>query len=54
MTQSDDIFTVVVAPVQQSERDDQQMIDVFVANIRSGGDTASVLESTYGLKRVGY
>ena len=40
--------------VQQSERDDQQMIDIFVANIRSGGDTASVLESTYGLKRVGY
>ena len=37
--------------VQQSERDDQQMIDIFVANIRSGGDTASVLESTYGLKR---
>ena len=26
--------------VQQSERDDQQMIDIFVANIRSGGDTA--------------
>ena len=40
--------------VEQSERDDQQMIDIFVANIRSGGDTASVLESTYGLKRVGY
>jgi hypothetical protein len=40
--------------VQQSERDDQQMIDIFVSNIRSGGDTASVLESTYGLKRVGY
>ena len=29
--------------VQQSERDDQQMIDI-----------SSVLESTYGLKRVGY
>ena len=40
--------------VSSRETDQQTMIDVFVANIRSGGDSASVLESTYGLKRVGY
>ena len=33
---------------------DKTIIDVFVSNIRRGGETASVLESTYGLARVGY
>lgn len=32
----------------------EQIINIFVANIRNGGQSASVLESTYGLKRVGY
>lgn len=36
--------------VQQNENGG---LDVFVAQIRSGGDAAKVLEGTYGLKRVG-
>lgn len=31
----------------------EQMIDVFVANIREGGSAAQQLEGTYGLSRVG-
>ena len=36
--------------VQQNENGG---LDVFVAQIRNGGDAAKVLEGTYGLKRVG-
>ncbi|MNJ16341.1 hypothetical protein D3C77_106020 [compost metagenome] len=32
---------------------DQGGMDIFVAQIRNGGDAARVMESTYGLKRVG-
>jgi hypothetical protein len=34
-------------------QDGEQMIDVFVANIREGGSAASEIENTYGLQRKG-
>lgn len=37
--------------VQQSDNGD--VINIFVSNIRRGGDAAQVLQSSYGLKRVG-
>lgn len=37
----------------QVQQNDSGGIDVFVAQIRNGGDAAKVLEGTYGLKRVG-
>jgi hypothetical protein len=37
----------------QVQQNDSGGIDVFVAQIRNGGQAAQVLEGTYGLKRVG-
>lgn len=37
--------------VQQSDNGD--VINIFVSNIRRGGQAAQVLQSSYGLKRVG-
>lgn len=39
--------------VNQQQRDDEYIIQAFVANIRSGGDAAQVLETTYPLQRQG-
>ena len=39
--------------VQQRDANGQQVIDVFVANIRSGGAAASAIQNTYGLQRRG-
>ncbi|WP_350635639.1 hypothetical protein [Pseudoalteromonas sp. GW168-MNA-CIBAN-0100] len=38
---------------EQSSMDDEQIINVFVSNIRYGGDAASIMESTYGVQRTG-
>ena len=40
--------------VNQSQNDRQTIIDVFVSNIRQGGEMADSIESTYGLQRRGY
>lgn len=37
----------------QVESDGQGGMNIFVSQIRNGGDAAKVMESTYGLKRVG-
>jgi hypothetical protein len=37
--------------VQQGDNGD--VINIFVSNIRRGGQAAQVLQSSYGLKRVG-
>ncbi|MCL1126706.1 phage tail length tape measure family protein [Shewanella surugensis] len=39
---------------QETAQNGEQSIDIFVANIRSGGDAALVLEQTYNFQRVGY
>ena len=38
---------------QVQQRDNGDVINVFVSNIRKGGQAAQVLQSSYGLKRVG-
>lgn len=38
---------------EQNSMDDEQIINVFVSNIRYGGDAASIMESTYGVQRTG-
>lgn len=39
--------------VETSESDDRRIINVFVSDIRRGGDMANVLQNTYNLKRLG-
>ena len=39
--------------VESSETEEGTIIDIFVSNIRRGGDMASAIESTYNLKRIG-
>lgn len=39
--------------VETSESDDQRIINVFVSDIRRGGDMANAIENTYNLKRLG-
>ena len=39
--------------VEQTENDETNIINVFVSNIRRGGDMASAIENTYNLKRLG-
>lgn len=38
---------------QVQQNDSGDVINIFVSNIRRGGDAAQVLQSSYGLKRVG-
>ena len=38
---------------QESGTDDEEIINVFVANIASGGDAARAIEATYGVSRQG-
>ncbi len=40
--------------VDQYDNDEERIINIFVSNIRTGGASASAMESVYGLKRVGY
>lgn len=40
--------------VEQNQTDEGNIINIFVSNIRKGGQMASVLQQSYGLKRVGY
>ena len=39
--------------VEQAENDETNIINIFVSNIRRGGDMASAIENTYNLKRLG-
>lgn len=39
--------------VDQSQRDGEEVINIFVSNIRKGGQMAKTLESTYALRRYG-
>lgn len=39
--------------VEESGTDDENVINIFVSNIRRGGDMAAAIENTYNLKRVG-
>lgn len=39
--------------VEESGTDDENIINIFVSNIRKGGDMAAAIENTYNLKRVG-
>lgn len=39
--------------VEQDSRDGEQIINIFVSNIRKGGQIAQTMESTYQLKRLG-
>lgn len=39
--------------VEESGTDDENIINIFVSNIRRGGDMAAAIENTYNLKRVG-
>lgn len=39
--------------VETSESDDQRIINVFVSDIRRGGDMANAIQNTYNLKRLG-
>lgn len=39
--------------VEQTENDETNIINIFVSNIRRGGDMASAIENTYNLKRLG-
>lgn len=39
--------------VEQTENDETNIINIFVSNIRKGGDMASAIENTYNLKRLG-
>ena len=39
--------------VEQESMDDEEIINVFVANIASGGDAARAIEATYGVSRQG-
>lgn len=39
--------------VDQSQRDGDEVINIFVSNIRKGGQMAKTLESTYALRRYG-
>ena len=39
--------------VESFETEEGTIIDIFVSNIRRGGDMASAIESTYNLKRIG-
>lgn len=39
--------------VETSESDDRRIINVFVSDIRRGGDMANALQNTYNLKRLG-
>src|SRR5690554_1436552 len=39
--------------VEQESMDDEEIINVFVANIASGGDAARAIEATYGVNRQG-
>ena len=38
---------------QKTDDMDRQIINVFVRNIRSGGDAAEALQGAYGLSRAG-
>lgn len=38
---------------EQTNMDDEQIINVFVSNIRYGGDAAAIMETTYGVQRTG-
>ena len=39
--------------VEESGTDEENIINIFVSNIRRGGDMASAIENTYNLKRIG-
>lgn len=39
--------------VESSELDDKRIINIFVSDIRRGGDMANVIQNTYNLKRLG-
>ena len=39
--------------VESSESDDQRIINIFVSDIRRGGDMANAIQNTYNLKRLG-
>lgn len=39
--------------VEESGTDDENIINIFISNIRRGGDMAAAIENTYNLKRVG-
>ena len=39
--------------VDQTQRDGEEVINIFVSNIRKGGQIAKTLESTYALRRYG-
>lgn len=39
--------------VEQTENDETNIINIFVSNIRKGGDMAAAIENTYNLKRLG-
>lgn len=39
--------------VEQSQDNEQTIIDIFVSNIRGGGQISNALQNTYGLKRYG-
>ena len=39
--------------VNTYQQDEQTIIDVFVNNIRKGGQVAKAVQSTYNLKRLG-
>ena len=55
--------TVIVNLIEDKSRagtttdestDEERIINIFVANIRQGGEIADSVESTYGLQRQGY
>lgn len=39
--------------VETSESDDQRIVNIFVSDIRRGGDMANAIQNTYNLKRLG-
>lgn len=39
--------------VEESGTDEESIINIFVSNIRRGGDMAAAIENTYNLKRIG-
>lgn len=39
--------------IEESGTDEENIINIFVSNIRRGGDMASAIENTYNLKRIG-
>ena len=39
--------------VETKETDEETIINVFVSDVRKGGEASQALQSTFGLKRVG-